>query len=124
MPARGRPLSGAVPRVLGVVLGAGFGFLVMQVLGATIDIRFLLAVPGIGLALGCGLFSTRRRIGWGITCLLLAPAWVISSIWFQHPTDWSLLSAAEFLATTVWGVANLVVAAVAGFILGAGWRPK
>jgi len=120
----GEPGGDTLSRVIGMVIGGGAGafFLVLLVTYAGVRGELILGLPGIGLALGVGLFSFRRSMPWGILVAVLGYAWTVCVLWLQRPDKIGLAELALRLPLTVWGALHALLVVGVGCLVGAGWK--
>jgi len=118
------PRGDAGSRVMGMAIGGGAGafFLILLVTYAGVPRDLILGAPGIGLALGAGLFSFRRSKTWGALAALLGYAWTVCVLWLQNPAKAGFGDLALELPLSTWGALQVLLVAVVGALIGAGWE--
>lgn len=116
--------SDAAPRVIGMVVGGGAGALFLIFLGTYLPIPLerVLGAPGLGLAVGMGVFSFRRSWPWGVVAAGLGYAWTVFVLWTSAPSESGLAELARDLPATLVGVVHLTGVVLVGLLVGAGWR--
>jgi hypothetical protein len=110
-------------RILGMVIGGGAGALLLSMLSTYghLDPSLIFALPGVGLAVVAGAFSSRRSTAWGAITAVAAVAWTLFVIWLRAPTRSAPWTSALEVAGTIPGAVHLGVVVVAGLAAGAGW---
>ncbi|MHC4450914.1 MAG: hypothetical protein ACYS0E_12380 [Planctomycetota bacterium] len=81
-----------------------------------------LGLPGIGLAVGAGVFSLGRRPGWGIAAGVAGMVWSAFLVWLRFPNRFSLAEILIALPFTFAGAINLGLVMLAGVFVGSGWK--
>ncbi|MSR61575.1 MAG: hypothetical protein EXS08_03885 [Planctomycetes bacterium] len=112
-------------RVIGMLVGGGAGAFLLFLLATYVrgvPVELLLGLPGIGLAIGLGLSSLRRSKPWGIVAIVLGYAWTVCVLWLRAPRESSLVELALRLPFTLSGAPNVLLIAVVGYLVGAGWK--
>ena len=124
--ATSQPRTDGTARVIGMVIGGGVGAFLLVFLSlygpGRIPLEAVLGLPGVGLALGTGLFSFRRSMPWGVVAAVSAYAWTVLVLWLAAPTAISLPVLALTLPLTLWGALHTLLVVTLGFFVGAGWE--
>ena len=104
-------------RILGMLIGGGAGmfFYIFLVQEAGLPQPWLLSVPGIGLCLGCGVFSNSRSTAWGIAAAVAGAAWMLVVSWLRFPGRVDLAELATDTLTSPLGIAHLGVIGLAAY---------
>lgn len=112
-----------LPRCVGMGIGALTGWLLLILLSyfVRIDQKWLLALPGIAVGIGCGAFSFSRRIGWGVVAAAAGCLWTLFILWLQHPRQVGFVEQARILATSWPGLLHGGIIVACGVTVGAGW---
>ena len=112
-----------LPRCVGMGIGALTSWLLLVLLSqhGRIDVQWLLALPGLAVATGCGAFSFSRRIAWGWVAAVAGGLWTVAILWLQRPLQVGFLEQAHALATSWPGVLHGGIIVACGVPVGAGW---
>lgn len=115
--------SDRVSRTIGMVLGGigGAFFLIILDRQTPISADWVLALPGVGVTLGCGLFSFRRTKAWGYVSAALGLLCMFFVLWLRFPDEIGLFELPWALITTPVGLVHIVLVCASGYV-GAGWR--
>jgi len=117
------PDGDAGPRILGMVIGGGAGAFLLSMLTTYghVDPFLLLALPGVGLAVVAGAFSSGRSPAWGAITAVAGVAWTLFVIWLRAPTRIDPWTRALQVAGTIPGAVQLAFVVGTGIVAGAGW---
>jgi hypothetical protein len=100
--------------------GAGAFFLILLSTYARLPVAWILALPGVGVACGSALFSSRRSSFWGALSAGLGVTLTVFVLWLRAPTRIGIVALARQLVLTFPGALHILIILVAAIVIGAG----